>query len=66
MEFITVYNRIMSNKYHLLSHMCDVYHPFDKHLRYHTGLYQILPVGTTFDTVPRFNTTVTLLSKSIK
>ena len=49
----------------ILSHMCGVYCPCDKPMLYHTGLYQKLPVGTTFDTVPRFDTSMTLLSRSI-
>ena len=35
---------------------------------YHTGglmLYQKLPGGTTFDTIPSFDTTMNLLSRSI-
>ena len=40
--------------------MCAVYHPYDKPMLYHTRLYQIPLVGTTFDTVPSFNTSITL------
>lgn len=42
-----------------LSHTCGDYYPCDKHRLYHKVLYQELPVGTTFDTVPRFNTSMT-------
>ena len=48
-----------------LSHMCAVYHLYDKPMFYHMRLYQILLVGTTFDTVPKFNTSITLLSKFV-
>ena len=39
-----------------LSHTCNAYNPFDKACFYDTGLYQILLLGTTLDTVPRLNT----------
>ena len=47
--------------------MCDVYHPYDKPMLYDTRLYHILLVGSTFDTVPSFNTSITLslLSKFV-
>ena len=48
-----------------LYHTCVLYYLCDKPMLYHTGLYQTLPVGTTFDAVPRFNTLMTLLSRSI-
>ena len=49
-----------------LSHTCGVYCPYDN-LSIITGvmLYQALNVGTTFDTIHRFDTSVTLLFRSI-
>ena len=44
--------------------MCGVYCPCDKPKLYHMG-YRTLHARTTFETIPRFDTSMTLLSRSI-
>ena len=53
------------NYFSHLSHTCGICYTCNKSMLYHTVLYQIHLVGTTFDTNPPFNTSVTLLSRSI-
>ena len=45
-----------------LSHTCSLYYSCDKPIHYPSVLFKILPVWTTFDTVPCFNTSMILLS----